>query len=604
MRYTSFSIRNFKGIHEIDIDLSRLPNSPVFALVGLNESGKTTILEAIHWLYDDSRIDSEDLIPKSQLTNFNGCVSVESSLSLSSEEISKIENYLYKHCYKFKQVDKIRTISIRRECRFVDSQMVENVQKWDIHLEGKTSRAKNIKVYEEGENYWDRLKSYIKRNFLPPIIFYEDFLFEFPEKIYLQAKEGKQLTSLDKQYKSVVQDVITSIDRKMSVKKHLVDRLISGQKRPLEATLNTLSSTVSKKVFRIWKDLLKFDTSKMEISFGHTVEEDDNGYYLEVSVKEDDQDFLIRERSKGFQWFFAFFLFTIFRANRYEQEVKALFLVDEPASNLHPTAQSKLLDVFEKIPNQQTIIYTTHSRYMINPRWLSGTFVIRNEALDYESVDVLYSSRQTEITAAPYFRFAAENPGETDYFQPILDALDFQPSQLELTPSPVIMEGKNDYYTFRYALDCGWQGEYSIENITAGFGKDTLDCLISLHIGWNTSFIVLLDDDKGGRATHKRLKQKFGDILKGKIFRLNEIDSRFKGGPLEDVFTKPDQIKIIRSVFPDEREFNKDKFNIALQNSCFNQQEIQICKHTRQRFELVFKFLKEKLESSDVEDLV
>ena len=47
MRYKRFQIKNFKGIKDTIVDLDA-GEAAVFPFVGLNESGKTTILEAIH----------------------------------------------------------------------------------------------------------------------------------------------------------------------------------------------------------------------------------------------------------------------------------------------------------------------------------------------------------------------------------------------------------------------------------------------------------------------------------------------------------------------------------------------------------------------------
>jgi AAA15 family ATPase/GTPase len=43
VRYTEFRFKNFKGIESMTLKLA----GPVTTLIGLNESGKTTILEAI-----------------------------------------------------------------------------------------------------------------------------------------------------------------------------------------------------------------------------------------------------------------------------------------------------------------------------------------------------------------------------------------------------------------------------------------------------------------------------------------------------------------------------------------------------------------------------
>ena len=78
-----------------------------------------------------------------------------------------------------------------------------------------------------------------------------------------------------------------------------------------------------------------------------------------------------------------------------------MFLLDEPASNLHSTAQKRLLETFERFVGDEykplKLLYTTHSHHMINPKWLEGAFVVKNEAVDYKE---LFGDRKvTNITA-------------------------------------------------------------------------------------------------------------------------------------------------------------------------------------------------------------
>jgi recombinational DNA repair ATPase RecF len=47
MKITDFQIQNFKGIKNAKLKLGK-QTAPIHTLVGLNESGKTTILEAIN----------------------------------------------------------------------------------------------------------------------------------------------------------------------------------------------------------------------------------------------------------------------------------------------------------------------------------------------------------------------------------------------------------------------------------------------------------------------------------------------------------------------------------------------------------------------------
>ncbi len=52
MRFRSFKIKNFKGIKEATLNLGT-GEASIHTLVGLNESGKTTILEAINMFQPD-----------------------------------------------------------------------------------------------------------------------------------------------------------------------------------------------------------------------------------------------------------------------------------------------------------------------------------------------------------------------------------------------------------------------------------------------------------------------------------------------------------------------------------------------------------------------
>ena len=58
MKYVKFVINSYKGIPKIELDLSKKPSSNIFTLVGLNESGKTSIMEAI---YLNLKLENENI---------------------------------------------------------------------------------------------------------------------------------------------------------------------------------------------------------------------------------------------------------------------------------------------------------------------------------------------------------------------------------------------------------------------------------------------------------------------------------------------------------------------------------------------------------------
>ena len=84
MKLISFQAKNFKGIENVRIPLDGLPNSNVYCFVGLNESGKTTVLESLDayrgWTETlkpvtsstTEELDKKRFIPKSKISNFTG----------------------------------------------------------------------------------------------------------------------------------------------------------------------------------------------------------------------------------------------------------------------------------------------------------------------------------------------------------------------------------------------------------------------------------------------------------------------------------------------------------------------------------------------------
>ena len=48
MRFKRFVLKNFRGVKHTTLDLGTSPASNINVLVGLNESGKTTVLDGIY----------------------------------------------------------------------------------------------------------------------------------------------------------------------------------------------------------------------------------------------------------------------------------------------------------------------------------------------------------------------------------------------------------------------------------------------------------------------------------------------------------------------------------------------------------------------------
>jgi ABC-type Mn2+/Zn2+ transport system ATPase subunit len=157
MRYKSFRVKNFKGIKDTTITLEGIGGASVFALVGLNESGKTTVLEAIHSFSPDS--DTGELVggderktvpfrarvPRHLLSSFTGDVSVEATLSVSRTEKERIIPIL----------EAATGLALNPET-FPDEVRFERFQRFEGGDFKKSyfSLRTNIEVREKGKKKW------------------------------------------------------------------------------------------------------------------------------------------------------------------------------------------------------------------------------------------------------------------------------------------------------------------------------------------------------------------------------------------------------------------------------------------------------------------
>ena len=596
MKFTYFKFENFKGIENQTLKLTNGAN--IFTLVGLNESGKTTILEAINFVkYKQESLDVlglesytiediHDLIPINKRDNFNSTITIEAGLELSSDEIDTIK----KNIYREKEIVVSNCSSIvtyTQTYHFENSIHIPEKDKslWTFGITGKKKRAKIIRQLAND----DKLiaNKYLIKN-IPSILYFPNFLFEFPEKIYLDSKIDDAKHHF---YQQIIQDVLDSLKNDTNINEHLISRVLSddkNEKRNLNSLKGKMERQLSKIIFHSWNEIFNKKISQKEITL--EFDDDEKGVYVEFNIKDDVDTYRINERSLGFRWFFVYILLTQFRNYR-KQKSNAFFLFDEPASNLHPSAQSELLKSFENLPN---VLYTTHSHYLINPKWLESTYVVKNKGIDYEN-ESDYNAKNTDVSVMKYREFASRFPSQTSYFQPILEILEYKPANLELVPKVILTEGKNDFYTFNYYQTTIKKYKLPIK-IVPGVSSSNLTNLISLYLGWGTKFVILLDSDEAGIKEKKRYIELFGNSIEDILITYQDIDTTWSNFETEDLFSKADQKNIQFTNYPKETKYNKKTFNRSIQENYAIGRIVTLENETIDNFKKTLDFLKEKLK--------
>lgn len=568
MRITKFEIKNFKGIEYASINLNDDTPGNVGTLIGLNESGKTTVLEALSYFGTEDKDTASlvetvyqkaplhDLIPKDQKAAFTGEISIKAHVVIEEPDIQALAEMLEeKYSLQLNRDSLRREITVERAYLFEDSTYLEMKNRWKTQLETKSKKQKNFIKIEPSESRPGNLDVWLScvelfRIRLPKIVYFPTFLFDFPDRIYLEGDDSD--TNL--YYRQVIQDVLDGQGDALDIQRHIVDRISRmrdehpavttfmafmfgrDEKKQIDAVLQKAANKMGEVIFGSWNEILGKNVTGKRVQIDWLLDGDkNNSPYIELSIVDGQSTYSLSERSLGFRWFFSFLLFTQFRRNR-KDKGSTIFLFDEPAANLHSKAQMKLLDSFSRIADGNTfIIYSTHSHYMVNPLWLEKAYIVENRAADYDNEDEVgsFAVRKTDISAVRYKTFVGSNPTKTTYFQPVLDSLDVGFSPLVHSANALIVEGKNDYYGLMYFLRT--MKLATDVQIFPGNGAGSSAAIISLFRGWGINFRLLVDDDPAGNQAKKKYMDEF--LLDPKeVVTLGEISNSFAGKTFEAIY--------------------------------------------------------------------
>lgn len=522
MKYSKFTIKNFKGIQDAELDLVKYPNGNIFPFVGLNEAGKTTILEAINFFHNESFIEEKrKIIHKKDQSIFTGHCEVTAILILDAEDKKIIQEDLEKR-YSLKEIP--NKLTITRKWYFENGRFVkkeEDLINFDIfikiksEIENEPEKEDLLLSHEKSE--WQKIINNLTLK-IPKIIYYPSFLSKFPEKIYLEDITNTSINEKEKEtnnfYKLIIDDILKSANADYSLidfVKKIKDISNPDNTQAADSLIQDISNILNKKVISHWKKI--FDKKNSNLSITISKGFNLNTHYLNIKILKGGRTYEIDDGSLGFRWFFTFILFTEFRKKREGENGEYLFLFDEPASNLHEGAQAKLLDLLKEISLGAKILYTTHSPYLIDDKNIINCFVVKDEGFKLEE-DLLYSQ---DIKCYPYRQFVSsdnlEDKSYTMHFKPLLDALDFKEHMFNPKTNIILTEGKFDYYTFK------WMKEISVNiddfNFYPGSGVSAYDQLLRDYLANNKKFIAIFDAD--GNLTKENSKGKYwkGKYIEG-----------------------------------------------------------------------------------------
>jgi len=288
------------------------------------------------------------------------------------------------------------------------------------------------------------------------------------------------------------------------------------KKEERRTLLNSASSKLTKEFANWWR----------QGNYKFRLDADGDYFRIWVSDEVRTEEIQLERRSTGLQWFLSFFL--VFLVESEGEHEGAVLLLDEAGLTLHPMAQKDLVSFFEGLSENNQIIHTTHSPFLVDTN-------------NVDRVKVVYSNAEGHTVVSSNLREADDKSNEKSIY-PVHAALGLSVSDILMNGcQPVVVEGASDqYYLNAIKLWLIKKGEikpnHEILFIPAGGCKSkSIKAIASiLSSKHNDLPYVLLDSDKIGESARKDLTT---ELYKGKEKRIIGIADivGYKESEIEDL---------------------------------------------------------------------
>ena len=186
------------------------------------------------------------------------------------------------------------------------------------------------------------------QGYAPDVIYYDDFKFAVPSTIrFLESgQSAHDMALLNSDSNQHWQNIFTDIlkghapQNAATFQEDVVDWLQNENNDPgvVHGRLRNMGQYLDK-ILQEWVNNKHNSIDGFQIIRKYGMEEDKVFQDYQICVLSGDNEFKMNERSKGLQWSFCFHILTSIRKNRHKAGF--IFLLDEPASNLHIRPQKQ-----------------------------------------------------------------------------------------------------------------------------------------------------------------------------------------------------------------------------------------------------------------------
>jgi predicted ATP-binding protein involved in virulence len=546
VKILSFRITNFRSI--VDSGWVQFSQDGITVLVGQNESGKTSVLEALHSALnrenitaDDMRIEAidpkvtikvevswQEVLPHllSEIEPSQACLNAAEKFIHESQKTIDLE------CSWVRKQSKSEAVVYEFEIDLINSDRFEQLHATEITEEKNAIHLSSVAPIEKpqeassedaAEEAAEGAEPVVIRRLTSKELAFAAYM-PLPATVLFNAESGLLPGTVDLGVNGepTGSGAIAAANF-LTIAEIDLPRLVQGDERYRQNILNKANDRVSEDFASFWSQVIGSGARlKIECDIKHYGSEAGSKMgkkHLVFWIKDGNTQLYPKQRSLGVRWFVSFYLQL-----RASEKIRSnrMFLLDEPGANLHAKAQVDVLKLINRLKNEIPIVYSTHSPQMIEYDKLFRIRAVQRASEQEDSPTILIDGHHLATASS-------------DTLSPILGAMGADMSQQAAIKKyrNVLLEEVSGYYylrSFWKLFDIKTQAHF-----IPATGVNKVPMLANMFLGWGLDFIVAVDDDKQGRDVFNQLKKEmFGDLddmARKQLLKIPDCDG------IEEVFS-------------------------------------------------------------------
>ena len=547
MIITKARIENFKSIESLEIPFDKVGDSYTKIFVGVNESGKSNILEALSYFdvpedevsFDhfcnqknednDScsvcfTLDFEDGEELSLQKVVNDCINSDITLEFSITDIEK-HVYLSKGSTSFESYYDFKVslndglyIKAYKQSGSTIISVVDETLKTDGY---DALTESNFEDY-----FYEIIHEFVEEN-EPNVSVWK------PSRKYLLCDANlnafKENISSNKPLCNIFK--LSGYETKKAIVEAIEKVANPRNRSKLESKLN---DSLNEYISNVWSNSIDLIIQITETgAFSLLIKDKGN---------ENKHDrFSITERSQGAQQFLSLILSLSLETKNHERK-NELILIDEPEVHLHPSGIRDIAKELLKIGQENYVFLATHSPFMIDKQHKERHYIVKKNK---KAITELYRIKESDnIIDDEVLREAFG----IDVYKDLLN------------PHSVLVEGASDKLILQKALGVLKHDRIGITN---GHGSNITTLVSKLNYD-NINVLVVLDDDEDGKKDKNKILKIGGVYTEDNVFTIRElVGDIIDKGTIEDLldldFVKVQFVKLYKKTFGENVEIELQK---------------------------------------------